>query len=104
MKNYIVHSVGEYDSDTSWFSSDKTPDDIMWDTINQFSPYRMSINIMEVDTLEVVDDEEGYTPGDVFEDYLRDGDDGDTASGITRLGLWVVVSTAVRENNPRVSI
>ncbi len=88
MKNYIVHSLGEYDSDTSWLSSDKTPDDIMWDTVNQFSPYRMSIEIMEVDTFDVVDGEEGYTPGDVFEDYLRDGEDGETACGITRISSW----------------
>ena len=104
MKNYIVQATGAYDSDTHWLSSDDTIEDIMWEEIHSYGSHRMSITIMEVDTLEVVDDEEGYTPGDVYDDYLRDGVDGETASGITRLGLWEMVPTMVRENNPRIKV
>lgn len=88
MRNYIVSANGLYDSETFWLSEDQTPEDVMFDVFARFDGLRMSITIMEVDTLNVVDDEEGYTPGDVFDDYLRDAPDGETASGITRLAMW----------------
>ena len=96
VKNYIIQTTGLYDNDTHWLSSDDTLEDIMWEEIRSYGSHRMDITIMEVDTLEVDDDEEGYTPGDIFDDYLRDGKDGDTASGITRLGLWEMVPTMVK--------
>ena len=89
MRNYIVSAVGAYDSETFWLNEKTTPEDVMFDAINRYGSVRMSISIMEVDTLNVVDPE-GYaeTPADAYWDFLRDGDDGETAYGITRLALW----------------
>ena len=89
MRSYIVSAVGAYDSETFWANEDQTPEDVMFDAITRFGGNRMSITIMEVDTLNVVDPE-GYaeTPADAYWDFLRDGDDGDTAYGITRLAMW----------------
>lgn len=97
MRNYIVQTTGQYDNETFWTSEDITPEDLMWETIARNGGTRANITIMEVDTLEVVDDEEGYTPGDVFWDFLRDAKDGESASGITRLALWEMTETLVRE-------
>lgn len=97
MRHYIVNTLGEYDNDISWVSTEMSPEEVMWDTVIQYTPYRMSITIMEVDTLDVVDDEEGYTPCDVFEEFLRDAPDGETACGITRLALWEMTNTLVKE-------
>ena len=89
MRNYIVNATGLYDNDTTWLSADKTPEEVMFETIAHWGGNRASIDIMEVDTLEVVDPEGyGETPGDAYWDYLRDGDDGETAYGITRLACW----------------
>ena len=97
MRNYIVHAIGEYDGSTDWLSSEQTPEEVMLEQVSDYGVYRMEILICEVDTLEVVDDEEDYTPGDVFEDYLRNGEDGETQFGITRISLWEMVPTLVRE-------
>ena len=89
MRSYIVSAVGAYDSETFWTNEDQTPEDVMFDAITRFGSNRMSITIMEVDTLNVVDPEgEGETPGDAYWDFLHDGEDGDTAYGITRLAMW----------------
>jgi len=93
MRNYIVSVttiVGSHqDGETFWTTEDTTPEDLMEETLERhFAQGWVGMTIMETDTLEVVDDEEGYTPGDVFWDTLRDCKDGETASGITRLALW----------------
>ncbi len=97
MRNYIVQTTGLYDSETFWTSEDTTPEDLMKETLARNGGNRVDMTIMEVDTLEVVDDEEGYTPGDVFWDFLRDAKDGETASGITRLALWEMGYTLIKE-------
>ena len=97
MRNYIIQVTGSNDSSTSWTSSEQTPEEVMLEQISDYGVYRMEILICEVDTLEVVDDEEDYTPGDVFEDYLRNSEDGKTEFGITRISLWEMVPTLVKE-------
>ncbi len=97
MRNYIVQTTGLYYSETFWTSEDTTPEDLMKETLARNGGNRVDMTIMEVDTLEVVDDEEGYTPGDVFWDFLRDAKDGETASGITRLALWEMGYTLIKE-------
>ena len=91
MRNYIVSYLSKYDSGTDWMTEDKTPEEVMMEYRDRYLPYYYDITIMEVDTLEVNDTD--LTPGDVFEDVLRDGVDGDTASGITRITLWEMVET-----------
>ena len=89
MRNYIVSYLSEYDSGTDWMTEDKTPEEVMMEYRERHMPYYYDITIMEVDTLEVNDTD--LTPGDVFEDFLLDGVDGETDSGITRIALWRVV-------------
>ena len=89
MRNYIVSYLSEYDSGTDWMTEDKTPEEVMMEYRDRYLPYYYDITIMEVDTLEVNDT--ALPPGDVFEDFLLDGVDGDTDSGITRIAMWQVV-------------
>ena len=94
MRNYILHTIGERSQDTVGVTTDKTPEELMFETIREHGVYRMDIFIMEVDTLLI--DEEDYTLDEVFSNGLFDSKDGKTHFGITRMSLWEMVPTLVK--------
>lgn len=92
MRNFIVSVTtvhGSFqDGETFWTTEDSTPEDVMVETLERYFGSWVCMTIMEVNSLEVEENEDDLTPGDVFDDCLRDGKDGETAFGITRLALW----------------